>query len=315
VAGRIRHLRPFARPEQFGTQLANRKSVIGIEWMPGLAARGGSAVLGSLRPTGRALPGRALLGHHDPQRAGLLARALNDAGLDPTLAFDRSRVLACLDHYGFDLVVLDTVLGEPRPAALVAAVLARTEAPVVALGDETVDAGDLFRAGIHGFVSDDATPSDVAARAAALVGLRTLPDCPRELRWGPLELELGSRRARWRGEPLQVTPTELRILTALVLSNGTVVTSRELSRWVWGTAVVEDGERVFSHVRRVRSKIEGDPSHPEFLVTVRGEGFRLAEQAPAAAAARSRPHAKDRALRRRVIRRGAPPIPTAAAGR
>jgi DNA-binding response OmpR family regulator len=56
-----------------------------------------------------------------------------------------------------------------------------------------------------------------------------------------------------------------------------VLSRAELERRAYGTTMVNGGERVVSQMRRIREKIEPDPSRPAFLLTVRGEGFRLAD--------------------------------------
>ena len=74
-----------------------------------------------------------------------------------------------------------------------------------------------------------------------------------------------------------MTRLQFRLLAALMGAEGGVLSRAELHRAIYDVAPVDDGERVVAHVRRIRQKIERDPSEPEFLLTVRGEGFRLAD--------------------------------------
>jgi two-component system response regulator RegX3 len=226
----------------------------------------------------RPVPGRALLAIPETARAGPLARALEEVGLLPSLAFTPPRVLASLDAEAFDLILLHLRLARPHPEAFLRALRDRTDAALLALGGQELAGELLLGPEVHALVPDDAPPEQVAARAAALLGLRGPPDGQILLRWGPLELDLARRRARWSAEVLELTPLQLRILAVLVRARGAVATSRDISHLVWGTAVDDDTERVYSHIRRIRRKIEADPSHPRFLLTVRGEGFRLAEE-------------------------------------
>jgi DNA-binding response OmpR family regulator len=92
-----------------------------------------------------------------------------------------------------------------------------------------------------------------------------------------MELDLARRQAWWHLEPLALTPLQFRLMSLLILAGGAVVTTEELSRALWGTALPSDAERLFAHIRRIRKRIEPDPARPQFLLTVRGEGFRLAE--------------------------------------
>ena len=94
-------------------------------------------------------------------------------------------------------------------------------------------------------------------------------------RWPPLELDTGRRMASWNGQPLPLTSSSSVPETVLVQAEGNVVTSERLSRLVFGDAGTGVEERMLAHVRRIRKKIEETPSSPRYLLTVRGEGFRL----------------------------------------
>jgi DNA-binding response OmpR family regulator len=102
---------------------------------------------------------------------------------------------------------------------------------------------------------------------------------PREmpLQWGPLRMDMDRRLAWWHGKVIRFTPKQYRLMYALVRASGRVRSARDLHEEVFGDAYLGDGERIVSHVRRVRTLLEEDPSRPAFLLTVRGEGFRLAD--------------------------------------
>jgi DNA-binding response OmpR family regulator len=186
-----------------------------------------------------------LLGIADANRAGILARAAQEAGFAPTLAFTPAQLLACLRGSRFDLVVLDP--------------------PFIECADpsregRTSQGVREFLRGVVALLPGRTWPGGEAGRAT----------------WGPLTLDLSRRQAWWGAEPLELTPVQFRILTALVAAAGAVVSNGELARRVWGGEGHLDRERIFAHIRRIRKKIEDDPANPRFLLTVRGEGFRLA---------------------------------------
>jgi two-component system, OmpR family, KDP operon response regulator KdpE len=212
----------------------------------------------------------------DTHRAGELAMELQGVGIMPTLAFAPGQVLASLDRDRFDLVVVHLDLATSNPVAFFRAIRGRTQAEVLGLGGDRQPRADLRAAGVGSRASDSLSPGLLAARIAQLVSRQPQVDVPSLLEWGPLELNLSRRSASWCGEPLELTPTQLRILGVLVEAHGAVVTSQDLSRLVWQTAI-DDRGRVFAHIRRIRKRIERDPAHPCFLLTVRGEGFRLAD--------------------------------------
>jgi DNA-binding response OmpR family regulator len=198
---------------------------------------------------------RALLATGAPERAGRHAAALTEHGIAPTLAFAAEQLSRFVERYEFDVVVIDLALLE-RAEALLDDVRARTDAPLLVLQDH----------------HDGQLPQRVLDLAA--LGPREPETASR---WGPLELDHRLCRVTFDESPVPVTPIQFRLLHALVRARGAVRTKTELARAVWGTALPEDAERVVAHVRRIRARIEPDPTHPTFVLTVRGEGFRLAD--------------------------------------
>jgi DNA-binding response OmpR family regulator len=79
-----------------------------------------------------------------------------------------------------------------------------------------------------------------------------------------------------RGEDVHLTLTELRLLTELAAAGGSVVTREQLLERVWGYDYFGDTRLLDVHVRRLRRKVEDDPSTPRLVLTVRGVGYRLA---------------------------------------
>jgi DNA-binding response OmpR family regulator len=129
-----------------------------------------------------------------------------------------------------------------------------------------------------GWVGRQSWPSAGAAPARIGRVLRRLGDkVPRrELVLGPnLTLELHRRTATVRGESVQLTPTESRLLYGLAANLGQTVTTETLLDRGWADTEDADPSYVWVTMRRLRQKIEPDPNHPVHLVTVRGIGYRL----------------------------------------
>jgi hypothetical protein len=210
--------------------------------------------------------GIVLLGITDAEKATIFAIAARQAGLEPVLAYTPAQLLARLRSATFDLVMVHPRLIEAagRARELLDAVRF-SGCPLLVLGPEP-----RGRA-----AGSAATASDVIRMVTKLLPAREREE-PTPVSWGPLRLDPSRRQAWWGSEPLLLTPAQFRILTVLVGAAGAVVTNRELARRVWGSEGHLDGERIFAHIRRIRKKIEADPANPRFLLTVRGEGFRLA---------------------------------------
>jgi DNA-binding response OmpR family regulator len=93
--------------------------------------------------------------------------------------------------------------------------------------------------------------------------------------FGELEIRPEAGEVRVDGELSQLTKTEFRLLCELATHAGMVLSREQLLERVWGYDYFGDGRLVDAHVRRLRTKIERNPSEPDHLVTVRGLGYKL----------------------------------------
>jgi DNA-binding winged helix-turn-helix (wHTH) protein len=204
-------------------------------------------------------------------RALSLAHSFGDAGFVPTLAFTAQQ----LDEYAgaFDVIVADEDVDAH------ATVLRRSGDAHQTIRMFIAEPYGQAPPEVHAVLPRDLAPRDLVSRACALLTLRGDRTDAGVLTWGPLSLDPARRDARWHGTPLVLTSIQFKIIAALVRVRGAVLSKRELEREVWPDAPPDGGDRLVAHIRRIRGKIEVDPSHPQFLLTARGEGFRLADPA------------------------------------
>ncbi|MDO8691663.1 MAG: helix-turn-helix domain-containing protein, partial [Dehalococcoidia bacterium] len=78
-----------------------------------------------------------------------------------------------------------------------------------------------------------------------------------------------------QGREVALTPTEMRLLRQLLLNTGRTVSRESLMNSIWGFDYEGESNPVGVYIRRLRKKIEKEPSRPEFLLTVRGAGYKL----------------------------------------
>ena len=95
------------------------------------------------------------------------------------------------------------------------------------------------------------------------------------LLFGDLEIVPDEGKVNLGGSEVHLTKTEFRLLCELAQNPGRVFSREELLDKVWGYDYFGDGRLVDVHVRRLRTKVEGDPANPRHVVTVRGLGYRL----------------------------------------
>jgi two-component system, OmpR family, response regulator MtrA len=175
-----------------------------------------------------------------------------------------------------DLVVLDLMLPGIDGLEVCRRVRADSEVPVIILtarGDDFDVVGGLA-AGADDYVVKPAQPTVLDARIRAVLRRSTgSPDGVRVHR--DLHIDTTALTVSLRGEPVLLTPTELRLLLTLSRAPGRVFSRQRLLEEVWEHGYLGDSRLVDNCVQRLRAKIEANPAAPEYVQTVRGFGYRF----------------------------------------
>jgi len=229
---------------------------------------------------------RILIVDDDPNLLVLLADQLRGDGYETATARDGDEALRRLRASWPDLLIIDMMMPRMDGLTLAREIKGRADLPIIVLS--AIDAGDskadLLEEVAEDYVTKPYHYPELRARINRI--LRRLGDkVPRrEVVLGPeLSLELRRKTATVRGEVVQLTPTESRLLYALAANLGNTVSTETLLDRGWGDTDDADPSYVWVTMRRLRQKIEPDPDHPVHLVTVRGIGYRLvARSAPPA---------------------------------
>jgi two-component system response regulator RegX3 len=98
---------------------------------------------------------------------------------------------------------------------------------------------------------------------------------PATMEAGPVRMDVERHTVTVRGEPVALPLKEFELLEMLMRNSGRVLTRMQLIDRVWGSDYVGDTKTLDVHIKRLRSKIEEDPSNPVHIVTVRGLGYKL----------------------------------------
>lgn len=218
-------------------------------------------------------PRRVLVSLKDPVSAGRLAKRFSEDRLIPTLTFTCEELVQQVKEERYALIVVDEAFACEHQSRCLDQVRQASDSPIMAFGDANH--------GLHPAVDVAVPPAlgsrGVSSRGQALIQMSRPVELPHPIRWGDLELNMRTHQARWRGRLLPLTTIQFRIMEVLVLAAGALVTTEQLSRRVWGESAFDDRDRVVAHIRRIRKLIERDTAMPEFLLRVRGRGFRLAD--------------------------------------
>lgn len=208
-----------------------------------------------------------------------LSMILDDEGMTVEGHSTGETALERMDSLDPDLLLVDLGLPGMSGFDVVSAVRERSNVPVVIL-TARADSADVvagLESGADDYVTKPFVVRELIARLRA--HLRRAPSSPDdvgEVHVGELHLRPRSGEATIRGEAVHLTTTELRVLLALAAAGGDVVSREQLLSRVWHYDYLGDSRMVDAQVRRIRLKIEVDPTDPQLLVTVRGAGYRLA---------------------------------------
>jgi two-component system response regulator RegX3 len=214
---------------------------------------------------------RLLLVDGDPVSAGALATLLHGEGFDVRVAATAGDALRTFDESGADLV-LDAGLGLCR------ALRTRSKVGIIVLSGR--DAEDDKVAALEGGADDYVTRPygrrELIARIRAVLR-RSAPrgpgTRPAVITAGPVRLDPAAHTATVTGRPLDLPLKEFQLLEALVRNPGRTLPRDQLVDTVWAGAAGESNT-LNVHIKRLRAKIEPDPSAPRHLLTVRGIGFK-----------------------------------------
>jgi DNA-binding response OmpR family regulator len=217
----------------------------------------------------------------EPGIASLVRDYLEHAGFGVLVAGDGRNALALARSRRPDLVVLD--LGLPGLDGLdVARALRRdSDVPILMLTARTDEADRVagLELGADDYVSKPFSPREIVARVRAILRrteiTTTLADAP--IRVLDVELDPARLRASIAGRPVDLTPTEFALLATLARQPGRVFTRSQLLDAIHGVAFEAYERAIDGHVKNLRRKLEPDPAHPRYLLTVHGAGYRFAD--------------------------------------
>ena len=214
----------------------------------------------------------------EPQIVRLVRAYLEEAGFRVVIASDGEQALYVARHEKPDLVVLDLLM--PRMDGLEFSRRIRRErnVPIIILTARAEEADRIvgLELGADDYVTKPFSPREVVARVRAVLRrAQAPPEQTQVLRVGPLTLDRATHTMTVSGHPADLTPTEFGVLETLMTSPGRVFRRDELLEAVQGVAFEAYERTVDVHIKNLRRKIEPDPAHPRYILTVRGVGYRL----------------------------------------
>ncbi|HHY06944.1 MAG TPA: response regulator transcription factor [Corynebacteriales bacterium] len=224
---------------------------------------------------------RILIVEDEISLAEPLGFLLQREGFEVDIVGDGVSALRKFSRVNPDLVLLDVMLPGKSGKQVCKEIREVSDVPIIMVTarDAEIDRVVGLEIGADDYVTKPYSSRELIARINAVLRRQRAAEnqAPDEvtLEAGPVVMEVDAHRVTVRGEEVQLPLKEFHLLEFLMRNAGRVMPRAQLINRVWGADYVGDTKTLDVHVKRLRSKIEEDPSNPVHLVTVRGLGYKF----------------------------------------
>ncbi len=217
-----------------------------------------------------------LIVEDDAALAELIALALEAEGCTATVQADGGQGLRAALGGSFDLILLDILLPAVDGLEICRQVRARSNVPIIIITAKggTADVVSGLDCGADDYLPKPFEVGELLARVRAVMRRGVSQPGPK-LVLGAIEIFPDSVLVLKNDQPISVTATEFRLLLTMARAPLQVFSREALLKEVWGYDYLGDSGMVTMAVKRLRDKVEDDPSQPTLIETVRGFGYRL----------------------------------------
>ena len=222
---------------------------------------------------------RVLVVDDDVKTVELVKLYLNRDGYRVLTAFDGVEALRLARESHPDLIVLDLMLPGLSGLEVCHTLREESDVPIIMLTAKTTDQDKLegLDLGADDYVTKPFSPRELAARVRAV--LRRLPGerGPEEIKHGELTMNFPKQEVTFAEKPINLTPVEFKLLAVLIKEPGRVFSRAQLIEKAFGFDFEGFDRTIDVHILNLRRKLEPDPSHPRYIKTVYGAGYKLSE--------------------------------------
>lgn len=217
-----------------------------------------------------------LIAEDDADIRSLLRLYLEGEGMRVLEAADGNTALELAREHTPDMAILDVMMPGLNGFELTRALRQYSDLPILILSAKSQDNDKILglNLGADDYIAKPFNPVEIAARVKAQLR-RTARRSGNVLAVRDLALDTASFQLTKRGEPILLTPMEYKILAMLMRSPGRIFTKIQLYEGAIGTYFEGDDNTMMVHISKLRDKLEDDPRHPQYIITVRGLGYKL----------------------------------------
>ena len=216
----------------------------------------------------------------------LLGFALQWREIDVVGAINGESALDSIEANRPDIVLLDIGLPDIDGFEVLRQIRAFSDVPVVMLTahDDSMDKVKGLELGADDYVTKPFNHLELMARVKAVLRRLDMPapvSRAPSFRSGDLEVDFARQEARLKGERIELTPTEYKLLYHLIRNAGHILQHGTLLAKVWGREYVDEVDYIRVYIRRLREKLGDNPENPQYIRTERGLGYRFVADEPA----------------------------------
>lgn len=221
---------------------------------------------------------KILIAEDDEDIVAVLEMYLVNSGFETVSVYNGLDALNVIDKTHVDLCLIDIMMPKMNGFDLIRRIREESQVPILVLSARKEDSDKILglNIGADDYIVKPFNPLEVTARVRAV--LRRAQgggDASKVVRVRDLTADLSEMSVYRNGEALPLTPTEFKILVMFMEQPNRVFTKAQIAASLNGTALDTDVNTIMVHISHLREKIEDDPKHPAYLITVRGLGYKL----------------------------------------
>lgn len=226
---------------------------------------------------------KILVVEEDKQMGNMISKALKSESFDVVVASSFQDAKDALERENFDLVIIEDNSESKELLREIRTAKEHETVPVIFIGKgNEIDRIIVLEMGADDYVTRPFNTKELISKIKAIFR-RITWDTKREekhtprLKFGSLEIDKESFEVRKGGKSIHLTPLEFDLLSFLAENEGRVFSRETLLDRLWGYDYFVDTRTVDVHIRRLRKKIEENPSKPRYIITVRGKGYKFTD--------------------------------------
>ncbi|MCM3324687.1 MULTISPECIES: response regulator transcription factor [Cytobacillus] len=228
---------------------------------------------------------RILLVEDDREISELITDILRQESFEVFTAFDGEEALSLFHKEDFDLILLDLMLPQLSGMAVLKRIREKSLMPVLIISAKNSDLDKALGLGFGAddYISKPISMIELTARVHAAIRRATqyrpsgTPAISHNIHFKELSLDLHTFSVQMKDKVVQLTSKEFHILKLFMTHQNRVFTKEQIYHFIWEDDYYGNENVINVHIRRLREKIEEDPSHPKYIRTIWGIGYKLGE--------------------------------------